>query len=231
MCSRECGHEHRHLAQVPREQEQREQECEVVPAGGDVDDAECDVAEQRRTGSRARTRARGLERPDRLGLGEHALPGGGAIARDAREVEMRRRHVEQDAALERARAAGGARDPPAEVGPALRRGLHGDRPRGAGRIARAQLEMVRDVLRRGSAGSHVEHGIEREPRELEQRDPHLHGGARSVELPARVGDAARVRGSRRRRCERQRESDRGVLHGSLRLLRTRTSARARRSSR
>jgi hypothetical protein len=42
---RERGDEHGHFAQPPREQEQREQEGEVVPARGDVDDAERDVPE------------------------------------------------------------------------------------------------------------------------------------------------------------------------------------------
>ena len=91
---RERGDEHGHFAQPPREQEQREQEGEVVPARGDVDDAERDVPEERGAARRSRPRpARRLERPGGLRLREHALAHAGGAARDAREVEVRRRGV------------------------------------------------------------------------------------------------------------------------------------------
>jgi hypothetical protein len=124
-----------------------------------------------------------------------------------------------------------ARDPPMEVRPSPRRGLCGERlDRRAACVADAQREMVGEIVRGRSAAADVEHGIEREARQLEQRDAHLHRRAGRVELPARVRHAARVRGGGKRRSsgQRDREAQRRALHG---CSRTRTSACARRSSR
>ena len=160
----ERGDEPGDLSEAARQQQQGQHEGQVVEARQDVLDAEQDVAAQGGAPGLARRSLRDIgtgQCPDRLPLDQHALESAVLLPRDPREVHVRRRLGQQDAALDPGRATRRAVDPPLKVGPALRR-TPGDRRFGnrTELAADAEREVTREVARRAAAAAHVQDGIE-----------------------------------------------------------------------
>jgi len=208
----------------------------MIPASQDVPDAEHEVAREiRASRSGPPLLGLGVQRPVRVAFDQDTFARRLPEPHDARKVHVGRRLAQQNAGLDPELAAGLTRHPPLEVGPALLRWP------GLRRVDRSttlpapnQIQLSGEIARRASVAAHVEVGIEGQPRELEQWNPHADVGAGLVERPARIGKAARVRvdargsngGRQQRECEREAAAG---AHGSAET--TRTSARTRSSSR
>ncbi len=237
MTHREAGHESRYFAQARGQQQQREHERDVVVAGGNVLDAERQIAAQAGAAGvlRARCRRELAERPARLRFREHCFAHAAVWEFHPCEVKVRRCDVEQQRARDHRRSRVRTLQRPLVDDPALRRG---DRSRIHRRCARPPATRKANALceqpdhRLLRVG--LQYRVERQSRQLETRNADAHESAVTGQSPARVRETAAVGvcGARRERtqhCQGHEQSLHGALQGSVPA--TWIAARRRNSSR
>jgi hypothetical protein len=204
----------------------------VVVARGDVLDADRDVAaDAARRALVGSGHPLPRQHPAAVGAGEHALGDASARRVEAREVQVARRHFAQHVARDREVACRRAAHAPLEQRTVRRRGQRAgaldDRARLA---ARLEPQRVGEIVAQLGREARRRHDPPRQPRQLELWDAEAHARLAAVDLPARVGHAARMRARRPGRNERReteherREAERrrreGAPHGSASTVTT-----------